>query len=115
MSLGGVVDGKIYLRPETVDRIFEEQISGKDLVLEIDVRYGLGFGIASPDKYPDWTVDGKIATWGGWGGSMCVSLDDVPLLPRPFLFCGEVGLRIVSTQADISIRDRLWMLIAVLR
>lgn len=68
ISLGGTVDGVQLLRPETVERIFEVQVDGPDHVLAgHHIRFGLGYGLPSP-AIP-FIPDGKIATWGGWGGS----------------------------------------------
>lgn len=68
ISRGGTVDGVQLLRPETVERIFELQFDGPDLVLALhEIRCGLGYGLPSP-AIP-FVPDGKIAFWGGWGGS----------------------------------------------
>lgn len=68
ISLGGTVDGVQLLRPQTVERIFETQIQGPDLVLAgHHLRMGLGFGLPSPAI--GYIPDGKICFWGGWGGS----------------------------------------------
>lgn len=64
---GGEVDGVRLLSPATIDRIFEEQSRGTDLVLGLPLRFGIGLALdpASP----------RTAYWGGWGGSLVV--DDV--------------------------------------
>ncbi|WNG81555.1 serine hydrolase domain-containing protein [Mycobacterium sp. ITM-2016-00316] len=68
ISLGGTVDGVQLLKPQTVERIFETQIEGPDLVLAgHQLRMGLGFGLPSPAI--EYIPDGKICFWGGWGGS----------------------------------------------
>ncbi len=68
ISLGGTVDGVQLLKPQTVERIFETQIEGPDLVLAGHrLRMGLGFGLPSPAI--GYIPDGKICFWGGWGGS----------------------------------------------
>jgi CubicO group peptidase (beta-lactamase class C family) len=69
ISLGGTVDGVQLLRPDTIDRIFEVQCDGPDLVLAGErIRWGLGFGLPTPETIP-YIPDGKICFWGGWGGS----------------------------------------------
>jgi CubicO group peptidase (beta-lactamase class C family) len=69
ISLGGSVDGVTLLRPETIERIFEVQSDGPDLVLAGHrIRFGLGFGLPTPETIP-YIPDGKICFWGGWGGS----------------------------------------------
>ncbi len=68
ISLGGTVDGVQLLKPQTVERIFETQIEGPDLVLAgHQLRMGLGFGLPSPAI--GYIPDRKICFWGGWGGS----------------------------------------------
>ncbi len=69
VSLGGTVNGVQLLRPDTVERIFEVQTDGPDVVLlGHPVRRGLGFGLPQPETFP-FVPDGKICFWGGWGGS----------------------------------------------
>ncbi|KAH8721555.1 beta-lactamase [Phaeosphaeriaceae sp. PMI808] len=76
ISLGGTVDGVKLLSRETIDKIFVEQSNGEDLVLGKAIRFGLGFGIASPEAdrqtSPNWIPAGNVASWGGWGGSLSV-------------------------------------------
>ena len=53
ISLGGSVDGVRLLRPETIEKIFEVQIDGPDLVLAVHpIRWGLGFGLPKPESIP---------------------------------------------------------------
>lgn len=69
ISLGGTVGGVQLLRPETVEKIFEVQCDGPDLVLAGQpIRWGLGFGLPKPESIP-YIPEGKICFWGGWGGS----------------------------------------------
>jgi CubicO group peptidase (beta-lactamase class C family) len=72
VSLGGSVDGKQILRSETIERIFEERIKGEDLVIRKPMRFGLGFAVVEKGTWADWTPEGKVATWGGLGGSIAV-------------------------------------------
>ncbi|MGB3773121.1 MAG: serine hydrolase domain-containing protein [Rhodococcus sp. (in: high G+C Gram-positive bacteria)] len=69
ISRGGSVGGVRLLSPDTVDLIFEEQAHGTDLVLMTDVKWGIGFGLATREVLP-YTPDEKICFWGGWGGSL---------------------------------------------
>jgi CubicO group peptidase (beta-lactamase class C family) len=71
VARGGEVDGIRLLRPETIETIFREQVSGIDLVLGVPLRFGIGYGLPPPDTLP-WIPDEKICFWGGWGGSMIV-------------------------------------------
>jgi CubicO group peptidase (beta-lactamase class C family) len=69
ISLGGTVDGVQLLRPETIEKIFEVQCDGPDLVLAGHrLRWGLGFGLPALETI-SYIPDEKICFWGGWGGS----------------------------------------------
>ncbi|HTM83747.1 MAG TPA: serine hydrolase domain-containing protein [Mycobacterium sp.] len=69
ISLGGTVNGVQLLRPETIERIFEVQCDGPDVVLlGHPLRWGLGFGLPQHETFP-YIPDEKICFWGGWGGS----------------------------------------------
>ena len=70
---GGEVDGIRLLSQKTIDRIFEVQSDGMDLVLFQPLRFGIGFGL--PSKQESQLPDRRIAYWGGWGGS--IVLNDV--------------------------------------
>jgi hypothetical protein len=63
ISLGGEAGGVRLLSPPTIERIFDVQADGVDLVLGVPLRFGLGFSIR-----------GRMASWGGSGGSM-VTMD----------------------------------------
>jgi CubicO group peptidase (beta-lactamase class C family) len=70
VSHGGEVDGVRLLSEKTCRRVLEEQSFGPDLVLGLPIRFGLGYGLPSPDQ-----PFGGPATcfWGGWGGSLCIN------------------------------------------
>ncbi|MGV0744230.1 serine hydrolase domain-containing protein [Mycolicibacterium sp. XJ870] len=69
ISLGGNVSGVKLLRPETIERIFEVQVEGPDVVLaNHPIKWGLGFGLPQLESIP-FIPDEKICFWGGWGGS----------------------------------------------
>jgi CubicO group peptidase (beta-lactamase class C family) len=70
---GGEVDGIRLLTQKTIDRIFEVQSDGMDLVLFQPLRFGIGYGL--PSKQESQLPDRRIAYWGGWGGS--IVLNDV--------------------------------------
>jgi CubicO group peptidase (beta-lactamase class C family) len=70
---GGEVDGVRLLSQKTIDRIFEVQSDGMDLVLFQPLRFGIGYGL--PSKQESQLPDRRIAYWGGWGGS--IVLNDV--------------------------------------
>jgi CubicO group peptidase (beta-lactamase class C family) len=70
LSLGGSVDGRQVLSPKTVDLIFDVQADGVDLVLEEPFTWGIGYCLGSP--HLPYIPRGRVAFWGGWGGSLAV-------------------------------------------
>jgi CubicO group peptidase (beta-lactamase class C family) len=61
MACGGAVRGMRLLSEAGCARAREEQFTGEDRVLGMQVRYGLGYGLF-----------GSSLGWGGWGGSLVV-------------------------------------------
>ncbi|RSL41151.1 hypothetical protein BHE90_009719 [Fusarium euwallaceae] len=72
ISLGGCVDGKRLLKPSTIDLIFQEMSNGMDLVTNMPVRFGIGYGITGEGVVPTWLPKGRICFWGGLGGSVAI-------------------------------------------
>jgi CubicO group peptidase (beta-lactamase class C family) len=70
LSLGGEVGGVRLLSPKTIDLIFEVQADGVDLVLEEPFTWGIGYCLGSP--HVPYVPSGRVAFWGGWGGSLAV-------------------------------------------
>jgi len=67
VACGGEVDGVRLLSPKTIDRIFEVQFNGIDLVIGIPINWGVGYGLAP---------EGRVCSWGGYGGSsMIIDVD----------------------------------------
>ncbi|KAI9367664.1 beta-lactamase/transpeptidase-like protein [Aspergillus egyptiacus] len=66
----GMVDGRQFLRPETVDLVFRPQAEGRDLVLGIPLKMGMGFGLMNGAM--EWMPRGQVCFWGGWGGSIAL-------------------------------------------
>ncbi len=58
-------------------RIFEEQTNGTDLVLDVPLVFGLGYGLSNPEM--PMGPNEHIAYWGGWGGSTVVVDQDARL------------------------------------
>jgi CubicO group peptidase (beta-lactamase class C family) len=71
VSHGGEVGGVRLLSDATVDRIFEVQADGPDLVLMAPLRWGIGYGLPSPTTPA--IPDGRVCWWTGWGGSIVVN------------------------------------------
>src|SRR5262249_27612147 len=68
IACGGEVDGVRLLSKEGCDRIFEEQSYNADLVLTLPIRFGMGYGLNSPDT--PLGPNERTCFWGGWGGSL---------------------------------------------
>ena len=68
-ACGGTANGVSILSEAGVARIFEEQVEGMDLVLPVELRLGLGYGLPIPMlPFPNQ----RTAFWGGWGGSLAI-------------------------------------------
>jgi CubicO group peptidase (beta-lactamase class C family) len=65
---GGELDGRRFLSEATCARILEEQANGTDLILGAPIRFGIGFGLSSPDL--PLPLGPRACFWGGWGGSV---------------------------------------------
>jgi CubicO group peptidase (beta-lactamase class C family) len=63
VACGGQVDGVRLLSPQTIDRIFEVQSNGIDLVLGIPLKWGVGYSLPA---------EGRVCAWGGMGGSTVI-------------------------------------------
>ncbi|MEZ5143508.1 MAG: serine hydrolase domain-containing protein [Acidimicrobiales bacterium] len=63
-------NGVRLLEPATIERCFEVQAHGIDLVLGFEVEYGIGFGLNCPGTPIG--VNDRTLFWAGWGGSMAV-------------------------------------------
>lgn len=71
VSHGGTLRGVKLLPQATIERIFDVQAAGRDLVLGIGVTFGVGYGLNSP-KNPI-SPNARVCYWGGWGGSLVVN------------------------------------------
>src|SRR5437870_1626245 len=65
VACGGEVDGVRLLSSQTIDRIFEVQSNGIDLVIGIPLKIGVGYSLLP---------EGRVCCWGGAGGSL-VTID----------------------------------------
>ena len=73
----GVAAGKRLMSEAGCRVIFEEQTFGRDLVLGVPVKFGMGYGLTT-DVLPMGPNE-HIAYWGGWGGSTAVIDQDARL------------------------------------
>jgi len=70
LGRGGVVDGHRLLSPATIERCFEVQADGRDLVLGLPTKFGIGFGM--PSEGMPMGINDRTLFWAGWGGSFAV-------------------------------------------
>jgi len=71
VSAGGSARGVELLSPDVVERIFDVQAAGRDLVLGIGVTFGVGYGLNSP-RAPI-SPNEHVCYWGGWGGLLVLN------------------------------------------
>lgn len=62
----GAVNGTRLISEATMDRLFEVQADGTDLVLGLPMRFGLGYGLGT-SLLP---IGDRACFWGGYGGSV---------------------------------------------
>ena len=76
VSLGGTANGVELLSTQTIDRIFDVQSHGPDLVLGATMKFGIGYGLPTPEAVPFLPPEERMCFWGGWGGSMVLMNPD---------------------------------------
>jgi CubicO group peptidase (beta-lactamase class C family) len=67
---GGEVNGVPLLSAAGCERILGEQSYGPDLVLGVPIRFGIGYGLPSPEMPV--SPNARACFWGGWGGSVII-------------------------------------------
>lgn len=70
LACDGTLDGVRLLSPAMLDRVLEEQSSGVDAVMRYPLRYGVGFGLVSPEV--PLSPNARSFWWAGWGGAMAL-------------------------------------------
>jgi hypothetical protein len=68
-ACSGSANGVKLLSEEGVARIFDVQYEGPDLVLPVELKLGMGYGLPSP-ALP--LPNQRTCFWGGWGGSLAI-------------------------------------------
>jgi len=71
----GHADGHRFFSERTGDSIFQVQTSGQDMVLGVEMSFGLGYGLASATT----PIGPRSCYWGGFGGSVIVMDQDLEL------------------------------------
>ncbi|MCA1185959.1 MULTISPECIES: serine hydrolase domain-containing protein [unclassified Saccharopolyspora] len=72
VSNRGSLGGRRLLGPHTLDRIFDVQSNGTDLVLGVPLRFGIGYALPCEATFP-FIPDRRICFWFGAGGSFAVN------------------------------------------
>jgi CubicO group peptidase (beta-lactamase class C family) len=62
-----------FLSAKTLDQIFSTQQEHTDLVIPMKVRLGLGFALPAEGSIMANLPQGRVASWGGWGGSQVIA------------------------------------------
>src|SRR6185295_11640771 len=69
LANGGVAKGKRFMSEKGCRKALELQIEGKDVIMNVPARFGMGFGLAGgliPLPNPN------TIFWGGYGGSLAI-------------------------------------------
>jgi CubicO group peptidase (beta-lactamase class C family) len=90
MANGGAAFGKTILSEAGAHRIFDRQTSGEDLVLDVPLVFGMGYGLSTADM--PLGPNKHIAYWGGYGGSTVVVDQDARLCVSYVMNRMESGL-----------------------
>lgn len=88
LACGGETNGVRFLSEKACEALFEEQSNGTDLVLGVDLRFGMGFGL-SGELMP---IGPRACFWGGWGGSLVIIDLDTKLVVTYVMNRMEAGL-----------------------
>jgi CubicO group peptidase (beta-lactamase class C family) len=73
VACGGEVDGVRLLSPKTINRVFEVQSHTVDLVMRIPIKFGIGYGLLPMAHVLAFLPEGRLCSWGGWGGSLVIA------------------------------------------
>jgi CubicO group peptidase (beta-lactamase class C family) len=72
VACGGAALGVRLLSPKTINRIFEVQSDGIDLVLGYRLKIGVGYGLPWPEVLP-FVPEGRVCFGAGAGGSLVIA------------------------------------------
>lgn len=84
----GEFEGHRFFRRETGDLIFLSQTHGVDMVLGVDMHFGMGYGLSSTTV----PMGPRGCFWGGFGGSVIVMDQDIDLTVAYMMNQMRVGL-----------------------
>jgi CubicO group peptidase (beta-lactamase class C family) len=88
ISCGGELAGNRFISEKGIAAIFEEQSNGRDLVLGVPLRFGMGYGLTS-ETMP---MGPRSCAWGGYGGSLVLNDLDARLTVAYVMNRMEAGL-----------------------
>jgi len=92
LACKGSAFGVDLMSADTAGLVMQERISGTDLVLEVPIGFGLGFGLNS--ELMPLSPNKNACYWGGWGGSS-ILVDQDARLSASFvmnkMFAGLLG------------------------
>src|SRR5438874_9024807 len=107
VACGGEVDGVHLLSPKTINRIFEVQSDGIDLVLGYRLKIGVGYGLPWPEVLP-FVPEGRVCFGAGAGGSLVIAEADHRLTVAyvmnkmvPCMIVGPIAAELVERVYDI--------------
>jgi CubicO group peptidase (beta-lactamase class C family) len=69
---GGVANNRQILSADTVALATEAVVSGTDVVMNVPIEFGLGYGLAKNGAVP-FAAARNIALWAGAGGSLVIN------------------------------------------
>jgi CubicO group peptidase (beta-lactamase class C family) len=111
ISNGGTVDGKKWFSQNTIDTIFRQQSNGPDLIVGVPLNFGIGYGISGPatSQGVPWIPQGKVAFWGGYGGSW--EIMDVDRKVTFTYVMNKMGLGVLGNSRTVEYVQLAWKLL----
>jgi CubicO group peptidase (beta-lactamase class C family) len=91
--------GHRFFSEKTGDMIFTPQVGGVDMVLGLDLNFGLGYGLASADV----PFGPRGCFWGGFGGSLVMMDQDIELTIAYMMNKMQVGLVGDTRGSDLAL------------
>ncbi|MDB5482432.1 MAG: serine hydrolase [Caulobacteraceae bacterium] len=103
LANGGVARGKRLMSEAGCRKALEVQVEGVDLVLDIPVRFGLGFGLAAA-TIP--LPNSNTLFWGGYGGSLIII--DMDARTTFGYAMNKMGVTTIGDARAMSLADAMW-------
>jgi CubicO group peptidase (beta-lactamase class C family) len=99
MANNGHANGHRFFSEKIGDMVFQRQVGGIDLVLGVDMSFGLGYGLTS--SYAP--VGPRTCFWGGYGGSLIMMDQDLGLTIAYMMNKMRVGLTGDTRGSEIAL------------